>query len=251
MAEASTLPDHDDPVAPTHPAGAGWRTNRPLLYGLAVVVAVLGFAVGLVLSGRAERLIDDEVALDAVPVSTTTTVPPTTTTVAPTTTTEPPTTTTEPPTTTAPPTTTTTAPPTTTTLPPTTVPPATVQTLPPTTVPPTVPPPVATSVPAGPPGSPPLVSVAYAGQSTGVLQLRLGGSSTVVLSNVGGSPATWTAQASGYVGMSGGNRLTGTLDRGTSVGLSVTAASAVPPGAGGAITISTPSGVFVVPIAVS
>ena len=231
MAEASTLPDHDDPVAPTHPAGAGWRTNRPLLYGLAVVVAVLGFAVGLVLSGRAERLIDDEVALDAVPVSTTTTVPPTTTTVAPTTTT--------------------TAPPTTTTLPPTTVPPATVQTLPPTTVPPTVPPPVATSVPAGPPGSPPLVSVAYAGQSTGVLQLRLGGSSTVVLSNVGGSPATWTAQASGYVGMSGGNRLTGTLDRGTSVGLSVTAASAVPPGAGGAITISTPTGVFVVPIAVS
>lgn len=226
--------------------GGGWRPGRGALYAAVIATAVVGFGLGLVLSGRAERLVDDEVALElTVPpssVTTATSVPRSTSTEAPTTTTTaPPTTTTAMPTTTLPPTT---FPP--TTLPPTTTVPTTT-TLPPTT---TTTSPVATSVPPGPPGSPAAMVVTYAGQETGLLRLAYGASTTVVVSNVGGTAGPWSMQASGYLTVTPGNRLEGGLEPGASVGVIVTAATAVPPGAGGALTFTLPNGVTVVPIGI-
>jgi hypothetical protein len=92
--------------------------------------------------------------------------------------------------------------------------------------------------------------VSYAGQSSGVLRLFPGRSTVVVWSNVGGTAGDWTMQASGAITVTGGNRLTGTLLPGASVGVTVTASATAPAGSAGAITFSFPNGSAVVPVVI-
>lgn len=227
-------------------------------YAGAAATAVAGFTVGLVLSGGAERLVTDEVALEvADPPSTTTTtaVAASSTTVraVPTTPASAAASTpTSESTTTALPATTTLLLPTTTTLLPTTT--AVATTIPPSTtaapVPTTWPLPVATSVPHGATGTSPLLTVAYAGQETGFLRVGRSQVASVVVSNRGGTTGSWTVQASGYVMLPGGNGQSGQLRPGESIAIAVVGAADVPSGAGGALTLSFPNGMAVLPILV-
>lgn len=226
-------------------------------YAGAAATAVAGFAVGLVLSGGAERLVTDEVALEVAdpPLATTTSASASSTTVRAVPTTPAPeveSTTTTASTTTAP---STTALPTTTMLPTTMLPTTTVATTiaPPTTaapVPTTWPMPVATSVPHSATGTSPLLTVAYSGQETGFLRVGRSQVASVVVSNRGGTTGSWTVQASGYVMLPGGNGQSGQLRPGESIALAVVGAADVPSGAGGALTLSFPNGMAVLPILV-
>lgn len=225
--------------------GGSESSGRGRLVTSIVAVTALGFGTGLGIAWLTSAS-DDDVTVAAPEPSTTSTsrstpiwpssiptsvVETTTTTEATTTTTTAVTTTTEPTSTTTVTTTSTTAP---------IVPQTTATTLP-------EPWPVPTSVPSSPPGTPADLRVAYPGQASGVLRIRLGQDSQMVVSNVGGSQVRWRAVAAGGIAIGGQQTVEVVLMPGQSAALPLRTHQV----GQASITVTSPTQVLVVPVEIN